>query len=139
MTDPNVPASKSAFETQKGGDHYKAMGMQPVEFAMRNGWDCCAFSTLKYLSRHGRKEGKLDVEKALHFIELREELFRGARMVLQPAGFSEIQMAEYVSKNAITGLDAEALALLEEWVKDDRKSALTVLKQTMIAIVDSYR
>lgn len=68
--------------TQVGGTHYSDMKMQPVELAHIRGYDCCTFSILKYVSRHRVKNGRQDLEKALHFLELRRALL--AR--LGPAG-----------------------------------------------------
>lgn len=66
-----------ALAKQVAGDHYKSMRIQPVEFAMANRWDFCASSALKYILRHASKNGRQDLEKALHFIELREGLHPG--------------------------------------------------------------
>lgn len=61
------------LEDQKGGSHYKNMGMQPIEFSMSNRWDACAHSALKYLSRYNTSgKALLDIEKAKHFVQLRK-------------------------------------------------------------------
>ena len=62
--------SKDALENQQGGDHYKNMKIQPVEFIHANGLDFFQVAVIKYVSRFRNKNGKQDLEKARHFIEL---------------------------------------------------------------------
>lgn len=63
-----------ATETQIGGNHYKDMKMQPVElFALTK---CTAFQAniWKYIARYKCKNGKEDIEKAIHYAQLALEL-----------------------------------------------------------------
>lgn len=62
--------SESALATQVGGDHYKSLPIQPVEYCHRNGLGFCESSVVKYVSRWKAKNGIKDLEKAKHFIEL---------------------------------------------------------------------
>ena len=66
-----------ALETQVGGDHYKKMAIQPVEFAHKNGLGYCEAAIVKYVCRYKHKNGRQDLEKAKHFIELLIELEYG--------------------------------------------------------------
>ena len=66
-----------ALETQVAGDHYKNMPIQPVEFIHANGLDFCQGSIIKYVCRHSAKNGKDDLLKARHFIDLLIELEYG--------------------------------------------------------------
>lgn len=96
---------------QIAGTHYLNMGMQPIEFAMANGWDAGAFSILKYLSRHATKNGLQDVQKAKHFVELRDQFLEHVVVPDQ-----RVHMGDYVGKNGLKGWTAVALRLLEQWV-----------------------
>lgn len=58
------------LEKQVGGNHYKDMAIQPVEFCMKNNLNFCVSSAIKYLCRYQNKNGKQDLEKAKHFIDL---------------------------------------------------------------------
>jgi len=64
----------SAKDTQIGGDHYKALPIQPIDYisalidAGVIGWH--EANAIKYLSRHRRKNGRQDVEKARHYIDM---------------------------------------------------------------------
>lgn len=63
-----------ALHTQVGGDHYKNMVIQPVTFCMANNLNFCVSSAIKYLCRYKDKNGKEDLMKARHFIDLLIEL-----------------------------------------------------------------
>jgi len=56
--------------TQVGGQHYKNMPIQPVEFSERNQLPYCMANVIKYVSRHRAKHGREDLEKAIHYCDL---------------------------------------------------------------------
>lgn len=60
----------SALDTQIGGDHYKDMPIQPMEFSMANGLDACQHTIIKYVTRFRDKGGVQDLEKAKHVIDM---------------------------------------------------------------------
>ena len=62
------------FKIQEGGDHYKDMRIQPAEFIHTNQIQYLEGCAIKYLCRHRRKGGKLDLLKAKHYIDLIIEL-----------------------------------------------------------------
>ena len=64
----------SALNEQVGGGHYKDMAIQPIEFCQRNRLGYAESLAIKYLCRHGKKNGKQDLEKAIHCINLLIEL-----------------------------------------------------------------
>lgn len=64
----------SPMKTQIGGDHYKKLVIQPVEYVHKNGIGYMEGSAIKYLSRWRDKGGKADLLKAKHFIELLLEM-----------------------------------------------------------------
>lgn len=63
-----------ATDIQVGGDHYKKMKIQPIEYIHANGLDYFEGNIVKYVSRHKYKHGKQDLEKAKHYIDLLIEL-----------------------------------------------------------------
>ena len=67
-------SSKSAFDTQVGGDHYKGLEIQPVEFCQRNKLHACETSIVKYISRHQLDGGAEDVQKVIHYAQLLLEM-----------------------------------------------------------------
>lgn len=69
--------TKSAFAKQINGKHYKQMAIQPVDFIMANKLDFLAGNVVKYVCRHSTKGGKVDLEKAKHYIEMLIEFYYG--------------------------------------------------------------
>jgi hypothetical protein len=69
-------AQQSALDVQVGGNHYKSLAIQPVEYCHRNGLGFCESSVVKYVTRWKAKNGVKDLEKARHFIDLLIEMER---------------------------------------------------------------
>ena len=57
-------------KSQVGGGHYKSMAIQPYEYCERNKLSMLESNVIKYVSRHKAKNGKQDLEKAKHCIDL---------------------------------------------------------------------
>jgi len=57
-------------DKQIGGDHYRKMVISPAEFIFMNNISYMEGSAIKYLVRHRNKNGKEDLQKAIHFIEM---------------------------------------------------------------------
>ena len=62
--------SMTAKDTQVGGNHYKSMKIQPIEFTLANGLGFCEGNVIKYVSRWKSKNGVEDLRKAKHYIEM---------------------------------------------------------------------
>lgn len=58
------------FDKQEGGDHYKGMAIQPVEFIEKNDLSFLEGCIIKRICRYDRKNGVEDLKKAIHEIEL---------------------------------------------------------------------
>jgi len=67
----------SALDTQIGGEHYKSMKIQPMEYSMANGLDACQHTAIKYITRFRQKGGIQDLEKAKHCIDMLIEFEQG--------------------------------------------------------------
>lgn len=67
----------SSLDTQVGGDHYKSLPIQPVEFILKNKIPYMEGCAIKYLCRHRSKGGAKDLEKAIHYIEILLEMEYG--------------------------------------------------------------
>lgn len=67
----------TAWDTQVGGDHYKSLAIQPMQYALANGLDYAQANVVKYVTRHASKNGKQDLLKAIHNIELMIEHYYG--------------------------------------------------------------
>lgn len=64
----------SALDIQEGGDHYRKLKIQPIEFIHANELDFLQGNVVKYITRHKNKNGAADVRKALHYCQLILEL-----------------------------------------------------------------
>tara|TARA_R110000824_G_scaffold67371_4_gene174423 strand:+ start:2268 stop:2504 length:237 start_codon:yes stop_codon:yes gene_type:complete len=64
----------SAFDKQIGGDHYKKLAIQPLEFIERNRLGFSAGNIIKYICRYKTKGGLEDLKKARHYLDLLIEL-----------------------------------------------------------------
>lgn len=64
----------TALTVQEGGNHYKDMPIQPVEYIHVNKLGYFEGCVIKYVSRWKKKNGIEDLKKARHFIDLLIEL-----------------------------------------------------------------
>jgi hypothetical protein len=55
---------------QVGGEHYKGLAIEPVEYCQRNKMGYCESNAVKYVTRHRLKGGAEDLRKAIHYLEL---------------------------------------------------------------------
>ena len=68
---------QSAWQKQEGGSHYKNLKIQPMQYALENKLDYAQANVVKYVTRHKEKNGKEDLLKAIHNIELMIEFYYG--------------------------------------------------------------
>lgn len=73
-SEPLGGAAMSALDVQVGGDHYKNLAIQPVEYIHANGIGFFEGNIIKYVSRWKQKNGIADLKKAAHYIDLLIEL-----------------------------------------------------------------
>jgi len=64
---PNI--STKATDIQIGGNHYKDMPIQPIEFIIKNKIGFCEGNIIKYVCRHKHKNGREDILKAKQYID----------------------------------------------------------------------
>lgn len=63
-------AADYALSEQVGGDHYKNLAIQPVEFITKNGIPFLEGCVIKRVCRHTAKNGAEDIRKAIHELRL---------------------------------------------------------------------
>lgn len=66
---PNT-VSRNPLEDQEGGNHYKKLAIQPIEYAMLNNLNYCQSNAIKYITRYKDKGGVEDLCKAIHTINV---------------------------------------------------------------------
>lgn len=74
MSKPDPKAS----DQQVGGTHYKQFAIQPAEFLHKNHIGFLEGNIIKYVCRHHQKNGREDLLKARHYIDLLLEMEYGA-------------------------------------------------------------
>lgn len=65
-----IAAMFNPLDVQVGGNHYKDMAIQPLEFFIANKTPFTEASICKYVLRHHLKGGRQDLEKAKHLIDV---------------------------------------------------------------------
>lgn len=60
---------QQANDRQVGGDHYNKKPVQPWDFIAANNIGFLEGNAIKYIARHRDKNGREDLEKALHYIQ----------------------------------------------------------------------
>ena len=60
----------SSYDKQIGGSHYLKYKIHPSKFVIENKLLFPEASVIKYIVRHQDKDGKKDLLKAIHFIEM---------------------------------------------------------------------
>jgi hypothetical protein len=73
-----METTDNALDRQVGGNHYKDLKIQPIEFIHANNIPFCEANAIKYLCRHRAKNGRQDLEKAKHYIDLLIKLEYGS-------------------------------------------------------------
>lgn len=66
----HIKANLKASERQTGGDHYKKLKIQPMQYSLANNLNYAQANTIKYVTRYKDKNGIEDLKKAIHCIEL---------------------------------------------------------------------
>lgn len=76
---PPIAVAPSALDVQVGGDHYRKMAIQPIEFIHANGIPFIEGCIIKYAARWRDKGGVKDLEKIKHYVDLLLDLERQAK------------------------------------------------------------
>lgn len=63
---------RKALDNQVGGDHYKKMKIQPIEFIVANKLDFIQGCIVKYACRYKdkNKDPNIDLDKIIHYAQL---------------------------------------------------------------------
>lgn len=88
------------FDVQVGGDHYKSMKIQPMEFSLANKLDAAQHTIIKYVARFRDKGGIADLEKAKHTIDLLIEFEQRQKIDAQRVG-AQKRTGEIVQLGAV--------------------------------------
>ncbi|ALV64618.1 DUF3310 domain-containing protein [Campylobacter fetus] len=70
ISDFELEKTKPCLDEEVGGDHYKKMAIQPLEFITKNKLDFCEGNIIKYVCRYKDKNGLEDLKKARHYLDV---------------------------------------------------------------------
>ena len=59
-----------ATKIQVGGEHYKKLKIQLIDYILENGLGYCEANIIKYVTRWRDKNGIEDLRKAKHYIDI---------------------------------------------------------------------
>lgn len=59
---------KKTKDNQVGGNHYRKLKIQPIEYIMANQLGYCEGNVVKYITRWEDKGGVQDLDKAIQYI-----------------------------------------------------------------------
>ena len=65
-----IMEKSSSYKKQIGGSHYRNFRIQPSKFINDNKLLFAEGNAIKYICRHKYKNGKEDLKKAIHYIEM---------------------------------------------------------------------
>lgn len=74
QNDSDEQESINPLDVQIGGNWYKEMKIQPAEYNYANQFNWFQGEVNKYVARYQKKNGRKDLEKAIHIIEMLIEL-----------------------------------------------------------------
>jgi hypothetical protein len=111
---PGLP-NKNPEDRQVGGSHYKTMAIQPSEFIVRNELNWYEGNAVKYICRHHMKNGKQDLEKAIHYLQLAMDYYYPEKEKQDPPEEKEL----WVDKGIPTDMYADKKLIPEDqpWEK----------------------
>jgi hypothetical protein len=83
----------SVLKGQVGGDHYRKLKIQPVEYIAANDIPAFAANVIKYATRYRSKGGAEDIRKAIHYCQLILEFEYGESPESVPAIPHEVEQS----------------------------------------------
>ena len=117
------------LKSQVGGQHYKELRYQPIEFIAKLHLSFSQGCIIKYISRYKYKNGLEDIKKAIHFCQLANGLHNNSMyiaflMVIRPR-FIQREINKYIELNNI---ETHAGTCIKYVVRGDFKSAEIALR-----------
>lgn len=125
MTIPNT------LKTQVGGNHYKKYAIQPLEFAEKIELQPICFSAFKYVVRYKDKNGVEDLDKAIHCLDIHDEIGKEKFLYV-----SLNKMTEFLEQFSYGHANAMYLIFRSQTNKnyiDEAKRAIELLKTSLQA------
>ena len=125
----------SVNEKQVGGEHYRSR-CQHWDYVELNGLRYTEGCATKYATRNRKKheDPRQDLEKAIHYVEKVQDLYRNGVLLPRPATVV-ITPEEFAAANGLTEDEAEVVRILTFWESDPELTAAINLLRKMLAEV----
>lgn len=123
----------SVNEKQVGGEHYRS-NSQHWDYVELNGLRYAEGCATKYATRNRKKheDPRQDLEKAIHYVEKVQDLYRNG--VLLPRSAPVVITPDaFAAANGLTEDEAEVVRILTFWESDPELTAALNLLRKMIA------
>ena len=91
----------SAIDKQIGGDHYKGMAIQPIQYIQANKLSYIEGNIVKYISRWRDKNGIEDLLKIKHYVEFLIE--EETKTEQQPKNLRDEKLKAYMDQTGCGG------------------------------------
>ena len=91
----------SAIDKQIGGDHYKGMAIQPIQYIQANKLSYIEGNIVKYISRWRDKNGIEDLLKIKHYVEFLIE--EETKTEQQPKDLRDEKLKAYMDQTGCGG------------------------------------
>lgn len=111
----------SAIDIQVGGDHYKKLKTQPVEFWHANLMGASEGACVKYVSRWRDKDGVKDLRKVRHFLlliiedEPYQRLYAAQREAFPFYSGMGMRAEEFIESNGLKNQEAGVVRHVWYW------------------------
>lgn len=121
------------LDIQVGGDHYKNYRIQPIELYSKFELGFKEASIIRYCIRHKNKDGKQDLQKALHLVEMLQHFNNPiGRMI-------DIEYIEaFVHQNKLDTFMVIVLEELSLWIHSKSNNHLINLALEIETMIKSY-
>ena len=91
----------SVYDKQIGGDHYKGMSIQPIQYIQANKLSYIEGNIVKYISRWREKNGIEDLLKIKHYVEFLIE--EETKTKQQPNDLRDEKLKAYMDQTGCGG------------------------------------
>lgn len=124
---------KSALDVQVGGDWYKKLAIQPIEYTHKNNLNFGQGNIIKYCTRYKDKNGIEDLKKVIHYAQLLAELDYGEKLKSENSFLKEKDSLKDLIKKYKNYIDNPSA-----WAKEFNQEASNILKYLIREIEDIF-
>lgn len=110
----------SANERQVAGSHYNGGKVQHWDYVQQAlDGRYLEGNITKYVTRHRKKNGLQDLQKAEHYLDKLIEEFRAGHVAGVSLASTSFPMAEFISDNGLNSFEAFVVKRLAYWYRED--------------------